>query len=283
MTSKTETENENESEARKPLKLSRPGKLSLKKTVETGQVRQSFSHGRTKAVTVEVKRSRNFERGASGRMREVTQAQQEQSEIEEFESSAKLSSLTESERAARAIALEESRRDEELRRQREAEEAVRRAEEEAERKKEEEARRAEEEKRRAEEQAKKGAAPEEKTPEPEEVPAPVPEAPVAAKPSKAKSIEDEAAEAREKRKAAAPPRPSPRRGGEPRRRQGKLTISQALDDGDGRQRSLASVRRQREKMRGVPQKAAHQPPSKVVREVVIPETWRNRVPKWSSA
>src|SRR3546814_15175296 len=64
----------NESEAKQPLKLSRPGKLQLKKTVETGQVRQSFSHGRSKAVTVEVKRSRTFERGSSGRMTEVTEA-----------------------------------------------------------------------------------------------------------------------------------------------------------------------------------------------------------------
>src|SRR3546814_17722325 len=64
----------NESEAKQPLKLSRPGKLQLKKTVETGQVRQSFSHGRSKAVTVEVKRSRTFERGSTGRMAEVTEA-----------------------------------------------------------------------------------------------------------------------------------------------------------------------------------------------------------------
>jgi translation initiation factor IF-2 len=272
MTSKND--NETDTESRKPLKLSRPGKLSLKKTVETGQVRQSFSHGRTKAVTVEVKRSRNFERGASGRMREVTQAEQEQEAAEALAASGKLSSLTEGERAARAIALEESRREEELRRQREAEEAARRAEEEVKRKAEEEARRAEEEKRRAEEEARKAeegetsAAPEEETPIPAaEIPVPAPEKPV-----RGKLMEDETEESREKRKTAAPPRPSPRRGGEPRRRQGKLTISQALDDGDGRQRSLASVRRQREKMRGTPQKAAHAPPSKVVRDVVVPET-----------
>src|SRR3546814_15372855 len=46
---------------REPTKLSlRPGKLELKKTVETGQVRQSFSHGRSKTVKVEVKRKRPF-------------------------------------------------------------------------------------------------------------------------------------------------------------------------------------------------------------------------------
>ena len=53
------------------LSLNKPGRLELKKTVETGQVRQSFSHGRTKAVTVEVKRKRTFERGTSGGMQEV--------------------------------------------------------------------------------------------------------------------------------------------------------------------------------------------------------------------
>ena len=53
------------------LSLNKPGRLELKKTVETGQVRQSFSHGRTKAVTVEVKRKRTFERGTGGGMQEV--------------------------------------------------------------------------------------------------------------------------------------------------------------------------------------------------------------------
>ena len=46
----------NEEESKKPLKLSRPGRLELKKTVDAGQVRQSFPHGRSKTVAVEVKR-----------------------------------------------------------------------------------------------------------------------------------------------------------------------------------------------------------------------------------
>ena len=49
-----------------PLTLGR-GKLELKKTVESGQVRQSFSHGRSKVVQVERKRTRQFERGADGK------------------------------------------------------------------------------------------------------------------------------------------------------------------------------------------------------------------------
>ncbi|KAB2833439.1 MAG: hypothetical protein F9K49_06585, partial [Caedimonadaceae bacterium] len=41
----------------KPLTLS-PKTLTLKKGAEGGHVRQSFAHGRSKTVTVEVKRKR---------------------------------------------------------------------------------------------------------------------------------------------------------------------------------------------------------------------------------
>ena len=41
---------------KKPLGLAKPGRLELNKTVETGQVKQNFSHGRSKMVTVEKKR-----------------------------------------------------------------------------------------------------------------------------------------------------------------------------------------------------------------------------------
>ncbi len=68
-------------------------------------------------------------------------------------------------------------------------------------------------------------------------------------------------------------RPSPGRSrGEPRRRTGRLTISQALDDetAEERQRSLASVRRarEREKQR---QRQSGGETQKIVRDVVIPE------------
>jgi translation initiation factor IF-2 len=53
------------------LTLRKPGRLELKKTVGAGQVSQSFSHGRTKKVTVEVKRKRTFEPGAGGKMTAV--------------------------------------------------------------------------------------------------------------------------------------------------------------------------------------------------------------------
>ena len=69
--------------------------------------------------------------------------------------------------------------------------------------------------------------------------------------------------------AEAPRRPAnQKRGDIDRRRTGKITISQALSEGDSRQRSLASVRRQREKAR----MREEQPQVKQVRDVVIPDT-----------
>ena len=60
-----------------------------------------------------------------------------------------------------------------------------------------------------------------------------------------------------------------RREGPARRQSGKMTISQALSDGEGgRQRSLASVRRQREKAR----MRDETPAVKQFRDVVIPDT-----------
>ena len=43
---------------KKPLGISKPGRLELNKTIETGQVKQNFSHGRSKMVTVEKKKKR---------------------------------------------------------------------------------------------------------------------------------------------------------------------------------------------------------------------------------
>ena len=56
------------------LSLSRPGKLELKKTVESGAVRQSFSHGRSKMVQVERKTKRTFALDSGGHMAEVKTA-----------------------------------------------------------------------------------------------------------------------------------------------------------------------------------------------------------------
>ena len=47
-----------EDKDRKKLSLSSGGTLSLGKTIETSQVKQSFSHGRSKTVQVERRRKR---------------------------------------------------------------------------------------------------------------------------------------------------------------------------------------------------------------------------------
>ncbi|MFB0923449.1 MAG: translation initiation factor IF-2 associated domain-containing protein, partial [Alphaproteobacteria bacterium] len=111
------TENDDKKK-KKPLTLSKPGKLELKKTVEGGQVRQSFSHGRTKTVTVEVKRKRTFQQGTSGEMTEVKDALQEEvfetAPEPQVQAPAKVTApqrtLTEAERATRARALDEARK-----------------------------------------------------------------------------------------------------------------------------------------------------------------------------
>ena len=66
----------------------------------------------------------------------------------------------------------------------------------------------------------------------------------------------------------APRRPAPRRDAGGRRQSGKMTITQALSGDDNRrQRSLASVKRQRERAR----MREEQPQVKQVRDVVIPD------------
>ncbi|NIZ00848.1 translation initiation factor IF-2 [Thalassospira lucentensis] len=143
---------------KKPLSLNR-SKLELSKTVEAGQVRQNFSHGRSKSVTVEVRKKRTFEKNESGRFREVKKdlvaeepqaAPEAKPEPEVKKEPAKQAkkrpvvedhgNLTNSERATRMAALKAA---EERRKQEEAEAEVR-AREEAARKVEEEARKAEE-------------------------------------------------------------------------------------------------------------------------------------------
>ena len=65
-------------------------------------------------------------------------------------------------------------------------------------------------------------------------------------------------------------RPQPKRGGD-QRRKGRLTIAEALAGDEERQRSIASVKRRREKER-VKSREALESGQKIVREVTIPET-----------
>ena len=248
------------------LGLSRPGRLELNKIVEGGQIRQSFSHGRSKSVQVTRKKKRVFNRESSGRLTEIKQKPgggSPRSGGGRGSRPAPGQKLTGEELAARARALEDARLADEEERQRTLETA-RRAEEE------EKARR----------EAERAAA----------------EAAEAEARAKAKAKADAAAQAREKEKQAAQAQPAPRRKAEeaeapqqPRRRKGqnqrlsiaarrgskrrgvgKLTVVQALDENE-RQRSLASVRRARERERRASAGRGPAEARKVVREVVVPE------------
>jgi translation initiation factor IF-2 len=214
-----------------------------------------------------------------------------------------LRSLTQEEAAARAAALKlAQQRDIEDRKRAEAE-AIRRAEEEAKRRIEEEARlKAEEEerlRREAEEAARRAAEPEVK-PEPVKPVAPAPVSAPSAAAAPAQAARGEAAPAR-KPEAAATERPRPAAGrtaeeeaeeerknglrsvkrpkapvapvakratGDDRRRS-KLTISAATGGSDEqRSRSLASLRRRREKEKRGGMQAVRE---KITREVILPE------------
>ena len=267
----TETTKDKDTSKKKPLSLARPGRLELRKTVEQGQIRQSFSHGRTKAVTVEVRKKRTYAPAADGGMTEVKSRRDDAAEEAlAAEPATALDKLTSDELAARARALKGAKRDEERRRMEEAAQRRREEEEEAARLKAEEEARA----------AAEAAAPAEAGPA--EVPvAPVPdrqERPKAkdALPSRAAEAEDEEAERRPGRKGAKPDknRPALTLRKEGARRRGKLTIVKALDEeSEERVRSLAAMRRARERERRAQRESlGHVESAKVVREVVVPET-----------
>ena len=124
--------NNNGSESKQPLRLSKPGKLELRKTVDAGQVKQSFSHGRSKTVVVEKRTKRTFERGATGKMAAVPNQ-----ELAEGLASLKKSGPSSDQDRANAARREQERksreaaeraRQDELRQLAEAEEARRQAE-----------------------------------------------------------------------------------------------------------------------------------------------------------
>lgn len=151
-------------------KLSVPSKtLSLKPRVETGTVRQSFSHGRSKQVVVEKRGKRRIDGTPEPQAAEVakpapaapTPAPARPAPPRNAGSGVVLRTLTEDERSARASALADAKvREVEERRQAEEEaqrRAVREAAERADREAAESRRKAEEERHRHEDEAKRKA------------------------------------------------------------------------------------------------------------------------------
>jgi translation initiation factor IF-2 len=259
--------------------------LSLKRT-ETSTVRQSFSHGRSKAVVVEKKRARvvpgkPFEAEKPARHApSEDQAAPEPRDVEvRRPTSARggvvLRELTEDEKEARARALTDAKFAEEEARKRADEDAARRAVDEdrfrrereaaEKRKSEEEARKSAEEeaRRRAEQEAARRL--EKKEPD-----ATTPTTTTAAPPLAAKRGRDLAEEEEEvnaKKGKPAVKTPAPRKAAPGGRRSGKLTITRALSGDDERMRSVASYRRQLNRAH-----RQQEAPPAGPREVIIPET-----------
>jgi len=259
---------------KKKLSLSKPGKLTLNKTIEGGQVRQSFSHGRSKVVAVEVRKKRTFAPGAGGNMREVHDEDAEAA-FEAATATAEAATAEQAPSESRAPAFEPHLTDHERQQRMKALQDARKADEERQAREEELAReRAEEEKRLKAEQAANPA------PEPAEhktdsvvsMPSTTDKLAPAGETAPVVGDEDTESEAaRIARGKVAPRRPAVppvARRGEPRRRSGKLTITDALEDNE-RVRSLASMRRAREKQK---KKEIPGERIKVLREVTIPET-----------
>jgi translation initiation factor IF-2 len=234
--------------------------LNLRRTVESGHVRQSFSHGRSKSVLVEKKKRRAVGAGAATQPAEEPRPKVATTpeptpaparEESQRRSGVVLRALSDEEKDARLRALQDSRQREAEARERAKLEAALQTE-------------------RAEVEAKEAV--EAPAPEAKEPPKPEPEAEAKRKTEEAprkhlvvKEEEEEAPRAQEARhKKERPVKP---RTGEERRVRGRLTITNALDE-EQRQRSLASLKRHRERQK---KQVAPQAQAKIQREVVIPE------------
>jgi translation initiation factor IF-2 len=299
------------------LSLRPAGRMELGRTVDAGSVRQSFSHGRSKVVQVEVRKKRAPapvpvtttapsvvpttmpppNRGAggprppSGAGRALTAAElaarQRALADQQKDNARREAERREQEKISILSAAEEARRREEETKRAAEEETRRKAEEEAAARAEAEAKRA------AEAAAAAQAAAQAAAPVlrggPDEARRPVrpvtPTAPTAApaetlrlKTPRAGEDEEEARPIR--RPGGGPglparksPVPAPKKVVDDRRRTGRIDVQAAIEGEDDRVRSLASVRRQRERERRQAElELLRADGVKVVREVVLPDT-----------
>ncbi|HEU4704659.1 MAG TPA: translation initiation factor IF-2 [Sphingomicrobium sp.] len=253
----------------KPKLGTRPP-LGIKRTVETGKVKQSFSHGRSNTVVVEVKKRRIL--GKPGEPAPVEAPKPEP--VAEAPKPAAPPRPAPAPAPRRAPADDiTTRRELQEKLLREADEARMAALEEARRRDErvkveqteDEKRRAQGNRRAEEEAARQRDSEPEAQASPEPAPAAEERAPV---------VEDEQDRGfRRPGGGPAPKRPEPARparGRDDRRHSGKLTVTRALSgEDDSRARSLAALRRAREKEKRHHQQAG--PAAKQVRDVVVPE------------
>src|SRR5580700_10804488 len=264
--------------------------LTLKRSVEQGVVRQSFSHGRTKAVVVEKVKRRTVgpgdgkpeagaaapaaagaaaRRGTTAPKTPAAAAAAAPASVGGKPSGVVLRTLTEEERSARAHALADAKvreieeRDQLDRSEREAAEGRKREEDER-------RRHDEETKRKAETEAKKRFG-EDETKARIGGAAATLTAPINLRNVVQEADEDERPRTTRRGPgagAARPtPAPKPTRGGAEKRR-GRLTLVTALSADEERERSVASFRRRTQRLKG---HVSNEPKEKLVREVTVPE------------
>ena len=274
--------------------------LGLGGAPRSGQVKQSFSHGRTKSVVVEVKRKLTVvpNKGAaptpgtgaavatSPRLGDPSKrpAGISDAEMERRMSALRAAKAREADDATKRVE-DEKAREEDRQRKREENEIKEREQREAETAA--RAKAAEEERLRAEavaaaqaiEEARQASAGQART-EPRSAGAPSSRAP--SRTAAAAPVDDAVSRGPASAKPGLPPRRADRERedreraaskakGEEGRRAGKLTLSDAVADEGGRQRSMAAMKRKQEKARlkalGMGLK-----PEKQVRDVQLPET-----------
>ncbi len=249
--------------------------LGLKKSVEAGEVKQTFSHGRTNKVVVEVKSRKLIRKPGEAPVAAPPPPPPPAPAPAPVAAPAPAPKKP-------AAPAGETPQERVARLQREAEEArlamleeqTRREAEARQKALEEERQRAEQNRKAEAEAAAAAAAPPAPAPEPEAVEeAPAEEAP--------RSTGTAAPTPRRFTPVVAPKRPEPakkpahptrdRKGGD-ERRSGKLTVTRALNEDEGaRARSLAALKRAREKERRAHFAGQSQPREKQVRDVVVPE------------
>ncbi|MCK0127741.1 translation initiation factor IF-2 [Erythrobacter sp. F6033] len=255
--------------------------LGLKRAVDAGEVKQTFSHGRTNKVAVEVKRRRKLLKPGETPPEPTpapapapAPAPEPAAEKPAAKKPAKRAPAGETaqERVKRLQLEAEEQRLSQLAddRKREEQQAKKREEEEA---------RQREDNKKAEADAEKRAAEEAKAAEQTE-------AMEAEAPAAAAAPVEEAKPAGRKFTPVA--RPEPKRpekkkkedkraqkdtgGGSDKRRSGKLTVTKALNEDEGRRaRSLAALKRAREKERRMQGGGSSKPREKQVRDVIVPE------------
>ena len=236
--------------------------LGLMGGSRSGNVKQSFSHGRTKNVVVETKRKRVVvpkpgaaKPAAPGAVRGGDPARRPAG-ISDAEMERRLKAV----QAAKARETEDEARRAQEELEREAERNLRREEQEEK----------EREQREREERTQAKIAAEEERQREEEAAALLAAAPPPTPEERAAKTGVVRNKVSEPMRREEPARPSRNKGREDNRRSGKLTVNQVSAGNDGRHRSMASMKRKQERARQKAMGGAVER-EKIIRDVQVPD------------